>query len=140
MTNNEAAAVLTRFSGVGTNFQTLDCVRLACAMVAAARGWSPEDVAGVIGWREWTDAASAEAEVARFGGTLAGCLVKAAQRLDLVPISVMAATPGAIGLAAQRGIFGATVCVRGPRGWVTISGPEGLRAVEPGAILQVWRG
>lgn len=113
-------------------------MRLAVAMIAASRGCDVDDIAAVIDWRSWSDEDGARAEIARFGGTLAGCVVKAAQRLDLVALKPNTAAPGAIGLAAFRGVLGATVCVRGLSGWVTISGLEGLHEVEAGTVLQAW--
>jgi len=135
---DRVAAVLSDFEGQPVDFVELDCVRLGFAVVAAVFDMEADDVAAWVGMNEWSDEASAFAAVEAFGVTLGGCMVKAASALGLTPARVSEASVGAVGLAAQRGVLGATLCVLGPDGWMTATGPEGLVAVPADAVAQAW--
>lgn len=113
-----------------------DCVRLACASFEALRG----DGAGeILGLPLWHDEASAFAAIRGHGGTLAGCVANAVARVGLSHIAPPDALPGDIGLAAERSRLGASVCVRGFDGWVTVTGQsDGLAPVQASNLVASW--
>ena len=138
MRSDTLAEIERAYAWRATDFTHADCVRFALDVIGGAVG-AGASVAARHGLAlDWTCERSALRAVRKFAGTLAGGLAKLVEAEGYVPVKPDAAQPGAIGMAFAPSVFGCTVCVLGAMGWQTVSGPNGLVAVDEACLLAIW--